>query len=63
MVVRGGCAEVTLDKVSTEVSEMVLNSELRMTKPGNHLKEEHSRQKLQMLWMGLLYQETTQEAK
>lgn len=49
MVARGGSAEVTLDRIITEVSEMVLNLELRMNKPGKYLREEHSRQKLQMM--------------
>lgn len=44
-----GHAEVTQHKVNTEVSEVVLNLVLRMNKPGKCLREEHSRQKLQMV--------------
>lgn len=49
MVARGGYTEITLDRVITEVSEMVLNLELRMNKPGKYLREERSRQTLQMM--------------
>lgn len=49
MGARGGYTEITLDRVTTEVSEVVLNLELGMNKPGKYLKEEHSRQTLQMM--------------
>lgn len=59
MGARGGYTEITLDRVTTEVSEVVLNLELGMNKPGKYLKEEHSRQTLQMMWIGLLYSRNT----
>lgn len=49
MAARGSYTEITLDRVITEVSEMVWNLELRMNKPGKYLREGHSRQTLHMM--------------